>query len=147
MTPYAKDYIIPGEVFADETVLCLRCGVQIMGLSYKEMSKINSPKETVKVAHRMKYGNYRQFGVVLYRRGRESITYLPVCQDCVKEMVPERDTDEIIKQIKRAQQIEARWVGMSEEAIDGIARHLADARIVRKLTAEELMENQILEVK
>lgn len=144
--PYGKDYIIPGDVFADETVLCLRCGTKIMGLSYKEMPKINSPQETVKVAHKMKYGNYRQFGVVLYRRGKESITFLPVCQGCMKEVVPERDTDEIIKQIKRAQQIEARYVGMPEEAIEGIARQFADARIVRKLTTEELMENKILEV-
>lgn len=146
MIPYSKDYIIPGDVFVDETVLCLRCGTKIMGLSYKEMPKINSPKETVNVAHKMKFGNYRLLPVVLYRRGRESIASLPVCQDCVKEIDPGIQTDEIVKQLRRAMQIEARYIGMPEEAIEGIARQWADARMVRKLNAEELMENKIMEV-
>lgn len=145
MTPYAKDYIVPGDVFADEQVLCLRCGVAIMCLSYKEMPKINSPKETVNVAHKMRLGNYRQLGVLLYRRGRESMTYLPVCQDCVKEIVPERDSDAIIRQIVRAMQIEARWAAMPQEAIEGIARQYADARTLRVLTPEELIEGRIME--
>lgn len=143
---YSKDYIIPGDCFSDETVLCIRCGVTIMRLSYKEMPKINSPRETVKVAHRMRLGNHRQLGVVLYRRGKESITYLPVCQDCVKEIVPETQSDEIVRQIKRAMQIEARWAGMPEEAVEGVSRSFADARIIRKLTSQELIEGKILEV-
>lgn len=145
MTPYSKDYIVPGDIFADENVLCIRCGIKIIGLSYKEVPKINSPQETVKLAHKIRLGNHRQVGVVLYRKGRESMTYLPVCKDCVKEVVPERDTDEIIKQIKRAQQIEARWAGLPEEVIEGISRQFADARIVRKLSTEELLEGKILE--
>jgi hypothetical protein len=116
-----------------------------MQLSYKEMPKINSPKETVKVAHKKRLANHRQLGVVLYRRGRESITYLPVCQDCMKDIEVSRDTDEIIKQIVRAQQIEARWAAMPEEMIQGIKRQFADARIVRQLTTNELLEGKILQ--
>lgn len=145
MTFYAKDYIIPGDCFSDETVLCIRCGTTIMRLSYKELPKINSPKEMVNVAHKMRLGNHRQLGVILYRRGRESITYLPVCQDCVKEIDPKTQSDEIIRQIKRAMQIEARWAGMPEEAIEGIARSFADARVARTLTSQELIEGKILE--
>lgn len=144
--PYSKDYISCGDVFADESVFCIRCGTQIMRLSYKEMPKVNSPKETVNVAHKLRLGNYRQLGMVLYRRGRESITYLPTCQDCVKEIVPERDSDSIIRQIVRAMQIEARWAALPQEAIDGIARQYADARTLRILTPEELLEGKILEV-
>lgn len=145
MTPFSKDYIVPGDVFADETVLCLRCGTKIMMLSYKEMPQINNPKETVKVAHKMKLGNYRLVPVVLYRRGNETITHLPVCQDCVKEIDPSVQSDEIVKQIKRAMQIEARWAGLPEEAIEGVQRQFSDARIMRKLTTDEIMENKILE--
>lgn len=146
MTPFARDYIVPGDIYSDETVLCIRCGTQIMKLSYREMPKINSPKETVKVAHKVKMGNYRLVPVVLYRRGQESITCLPVCQECVKEINPETQSDEIVKQIKRAMQIEARWAGMPEEAIEGVNRQLADARIMRKLNPQEIIENKILEV-
>jgi hypothetical protein len=144
MIPYSKDYIETGEVFADQSVFCMRCGTQIIGLSYREMPKINSPQETVKVAHRIQYGNYRQLGVVLYRRGRESITYLPVCQECVKEVAPETDSDAIIGQIMRAMQTEARWAGMPEETIQGIKKSFADAHIVRKLTPQELTDGRIL---
>jgi hypothetical protein len=147
MTPFAYDYIVPGDVFSDESVLCIRCGVQIMRLSYKEMPKINDPKQVVNVAHKMKLGNYRLLPVMLYRRGQQSITCLPCCQDCVKEINPETQTDDIIRQIKRAMQIEARWAGMPEEAIEGVARQMADARIVRTLTPQEITENKILEVK
>lgn len=145
MIPYSKDYIATGDVFADETVFCLRCGVKIMGLSYKEVPNVNDPKKMVNIAHKMKYGNYRLLPVVLARRGSESITNLPVCQDCIKEIAPERDTDEIVKQVKRAMQIEARYVGMPEEAIEGIARAWADARILRKLNPQELAEGKILQ--
>lgn len=143
--PFSRDYIVPGDVFADETVLCIRCGEQIMRLSYKEMPKVNSPKEAVNVAHKMKLGNYRLLPVVLYRRGKESITCLPACQDCIKEINPETQSDEIVKQIKRAMQIEARWAGMPEEAIEGVNRQFADARILRKLTTQEITENRIVE--
>ena len=142
---FEKDYIIPGDIFSDETVLCMRCGTTIMRLSYKEMEKINSPKEFVNVAHKMKLGNYRLLPVVLYRKGRESIACLPVCQDCVKEINPETQSDEIVKQIKRAMQIEARWAGMPEEAIEGVNRQFADARIMRKLNPQEIIENKIME--
>lgn len=145
MTPYSKDYIVPGDVFADETVLCLRCAAPIMRLSYKEMPKINMPDKVINVAHKMKLGNYRLLPVVLYRRGKESIASLPICQFCLKEVVPERDSDEIVKQIKRAMQIEARWCGMPEEVIEGVNRQFADARILRKLNPEQVMENKILE--
>lgn len=143
MTPFTRDYIIPGDIAADETVLCMRCAAQIMRLSYKEMPKINSPKEIVNVAHKMKMGNYRLLPVVLYRRGQEVITCLPVCQECVKEIVPELNSEQIVGQIKRALQIEARWAGMPEEAIEGVNRQFADARILRKLTSEEIIENRI----
>jgi hypothetical protein len=145
MIHFDREYIIPGDIFADETVLCIRCGVKILGLSYKEMPKINNPQEKVNVAHKIKYGNYRQVPVVLYRRGKESITCLPTCQDCVKEINPEVHSDLIIRQIKRAMQIEAKWAGMPDEAIEGISRSMADARIVRKLNSNEVMENRILE--
>ena len=143
---FAKDYIIPGDVFSDETVLCIRCGTPIMRLSYKEMPKINSPKEMVNVAYKMKLGNYRQLPVVLYRRGQESITHLPCCQDCVKEIDPEVQSDQLIRQIKRAMQIEARWAGFPEEAIEAVNRQMADARVLRKLTPQEITEGKILEV-
>lgn len=142
---YSRDYIVPGDVFSDESVLCIRCGTNIMKLSYKEMPKINDPKQMVNVAHKMKLGNYSLLPVVLYRRGKESITFLPCCKDCVKEINPETQTDDIVRQIKRAMQIEARWAGMPEEAIEGISRQMADARIVRKLNPQEVMENRILE--
>lgn len=145
MIPYSKDYIVPGDIFADEEVLCLRCGVKTMGVSYREMPNVNDPQKIVNVAHKMKYGNYRLLPVVLVRRGKESITNLPVCQSCIKEIVPERDTDDIVRQIKRAMQIEARYVGMPEEAIDGIAKAWADARVIRKLTVQELSEGKILQ--
>ena len=147
MIPYSRDYVVPGDVFSDETVLCIRCGVQIMRLSYKEMPKINSPQEVVNVVHKMKLGNYRLLPVVLSRRGREGITCLPACQDCVKEINPATQSDEIIKQIKRAMQIEARWAGMPEEAVEGVSRQMADARVVRKLDQQEIMENKISEDK
>ncbi len=145
MIRYERDYIVPGDIFADEEVLCIRCATKIMGVSYREMPHVNDPKKMVNVAHKMKYGNYRLLPVVLSRRGKESITNLPVCQSCIKEIVPERDTDEIVRQIKRAMQIEARYVGMPEEAIDGISRAWADARIIRKLSIEELSEGKILQ--
>lgn len=145
MIPYSRDYISSGDIFADETVLCIRCGTKIVGVSYEEMPNVNDPKKVVNVAHKMKYGNYRLLPVVLSRRGRESITNLPVCQECVKEVVPERDTDEIIKQIRRAMQIEARYVGMPEEAIEAIARAWSDARILRKLSPQEVSEGKILQ--
>src|SRR5579864_5781540 len=109
MILYGKDYIIPGDIFSDETVLCMRCGIPVMVLSYKEMPKINDPKKMVNVAYKMKLGNYRLLPVVLYRRGRESISHLVCCQDCVKEIDPETQSDQIVRQIKRAMQIEARW--------------------------------------
>lgn len=143
MTPFSRDYIVPGDIAADESVLCIRCGAQIVKMSYKEMPKTNSPNETVNVAHKMKLGNYRLLPVILCRRGKESITCLPCCQDCVKEINPETQSDELVRQIKRAMQIEARWAGMPEEAVDAVNRQLADARIVRKLTSNEIAENRI----
>lgn len=146
MIPYSRNYIASGDVFADETVLCLRCGTKIMGLSYVEVPHVNDPKKMVNVAHKMKYGNYRLMPVLLSRRGKESITNLPVCQECVKEVVPERDSELIVQQIRKAMQIEARYVGMPEEAISSIANAWADAQILRKLTTQEMAEGRILEV-
>jgi len=117
-----------------------------MGLSYEEMPKINSPQETVKVAHKKKFGNYRLLPVVLYRRGKQSIAHLVLCQECLKEVDPEKDSDKIIKQIVTAFQIEAKYAGAPSEMVDGIARQYADARILRKLNVEELLENRIMEV-
>jgi hypothetical protein len=145
MTPYGKDYIASGDIYADESVLCIRCGTQIMGLSYKEMPNVHDPKKVVNVAHKKKFGNYRQMAVILSRRGMDRILYLPCCQECLKEIAPERDTDQIVRQIKRAMQIEARWVGAPEEAIEGIARQYADARVIRKLNPQELIEGKILQ--
>lgn len=146
MRPFETDYIVPGDVFSDENVLCMRCGVLILKLSYKEMPKINAPQENVNVAHKMKLGNYRLLSVVLYRRGKESITNLPVCQDCVKDVDPSVHSDSIIKQIVRAMQIEARWAGLPEAAVFSIGNQFADARILRKLTTEEIVQSKILEV-
>jgi hypothetical protein len=145
MIPYQKDYIVPGDVFADEDVLCIRCGTRIMGLGYKEMPNVTKPNEVVNVAYKKPFGNHRQMGVVLYRRGRETVTYLPCCQGCVKEIDPARDTDQIIRQIVRAQQIEARWAGMPEEAIQGISRQFADAKLVRAMNPQELIEGNVLQ--
>ena len=145
MIPYGRDYIISGDVFADETVLCIRCGTKIMGISYKEMPSVNDPKKIVNVAHKMKYGNYRLLPVVLSRRGIENITNLPVCQECVKEVIPEQDSERIITQIKRGMQIEARYVGMPDEVINGISIGWSDARIIRKLNPQELAEGRILQ--
>lgn len=145
MIPYSKDYIVSGDIFSDEEVLCIRCGTKIMGVSYKEMPHVNDAKKVVNVAHKMKYGNYRLMPVVLVRRGRENITNLPACQSCIKEIVPDRDTDKIVNQIKRAMQIEARYVGMPEEAIEAIAMAWSDARIIRKLTHSEISEGRILQ--
>lgn len=145
MIPYSRDYISSGDVFADETVLCIRCGTKIMGLSYKEMPHVNDPKKIVNVAHKMKYGNYRLLPVVLSRRGKESITNLPACQECIKEISPERDTDQIIRQIKRAMQIEARYIGIPEASIEGIAKAWSDAQVIRELTPQELAEGRILQ--
>lgn len=145
MSFFSKDYIVPGDIFADESVLCIRCGTTVMCLSYKEMPKINNPKKTVKVAHKMKLGNYRLVPVVLYRRKRESITCLPTCKDCVKEIDPGTQSAEIVKQIVRAMQIEARWVGIPEDSVNLIQEQFADARIIRKMTASEIVENRILE--
>jgi len=145
MTPYSRDYISSGDVFADEIVLCLRCGVKIMGLSYIEISHVNDKSKKVNVAFKKKLSNYRLLPVVLSRRGHESITNLPLCQECVKEVVPERDTDYIVRQIKRAMQIEALYVGMPEEAIEGIAKAWSDAQVLRKLNPQEIAEGRILE--
>ena len=145
MTPYSMDYIASGDVFADESVFCIRCGAQTMGLGYKELPSNTNPKLMVNVAHKKQYGNYRQLPVILMRHGRQSITSLPVCQECVKEIVPERDTDQIVKQIKRAMQIEARWAGMPEEAVEAIAKAWADARIIRKCNPEEAATGRIME--
>jgi hypothetical protein len=145
MTPYTKDYIVPGDVFVDETVLCIRCGVQVMGLSYKEMPKVNRPKEMVNVAHKKKYGNYSLLPVLLCRQGKETIVHLPCCRDCQKEIVPERDTDELVRQIKRAMQMEARYIGLPDETVADIARAWADARFLRKLTPEEVTAGKIME--
>ncbi len=145
MIPYSRDYIATGDIFADENVFCLRCNVQIMGVSYKEMKNVNDPNKVVNVAHKMKYGNYRLLPVVLSRRGKESITNLPVCHECLKEIAPDRDTDEIVRQIKRAMQIEARYIGMPEASIESIASAWADARIIRKLNPQELAEGKILQ--
>ena len=146
MSPYGKPYIIPGDVFADETVLCLRCGTQVMGLSYKEMPSVNDPKKMVNVAHKKKFGNYRLMPVVMYRRGKQSIAHLVLCQECLKEVVPEKDSKDIIRQIVKAQQIEAKYAGMPDEAIEGIARQFSDAEILRKLRVEEIIEGRILEM-
>jgi len=143
--PYMKDYICPGSVFADETVLCIRCGTQIMGLSYMEMPSVHDPKKRVNVAHKKKWGNYRQLGVVMERDDRERIAFLPCCQDCLKEIVPERDSDAIVKQIRRAMQVEARWAGVADDIVEGIARNYADAKILRKLNPQELIEGKILQ--
>ena len=145
MIPFALDYIVPGDIFADESVLCIRCGTPIMALSYREMPNVNNPEIKVNVAHKKKLGNYRQLGVALYRRGKQSITYLPCCQSCVKDIDPETQSDQLIKQIKRAMQIEARWAGMPDETIQGVQRQFADARILRKLDPQELIENKILQ--
>jgi len=146
MIPYGRDYIATGDVFADESVFCIRCGTQIMGLGYKEMPSVNNPQVKVNVAHKKQFGNYKQLPVLMSRKGRESITCLPICKECEKEIVPERDTDEIVRQIKRAMQIEARYVGMSDEAVANIGMAWADARIIRKLTPQEIAEGKILEV-
>lgn len=143
--PYLKDYIVSGDFFADEMVLCIRCSAQIMGLTYKPMPNVNDPTKTVNVACKKKFGNYRQMAVLLYRKGQDRICYLPCCQECLKEIDPERDTDQLVRQIKRAMQIEARWVGAPEEAVEGIARQYADARIIRKLNPQEMIEGKILE--
>lgn len=145
MTPYSMDYIATGDVFADECVYCIRCGTQTMGLSYKGIPDVHDPKKLVNVAYKKQFGNYRQVPVILMRHGRKSITSLPVCQDCVKEIIPERDTDEIVRQIKRAMQIEARYVGMPDEAVAAISQAWADARIVRKCNPEEAATGRIME--
>ena len=145
MTPFAHDYLIPGEIFADETILCMRCAEPIMRLSYKEMKKLNEPNKTVNVAYKMKLGNYRQLPVVLHSRGKDTITSLVLCQPCIKETVPEAHSDEIIEQIIRATQAEARWVGLPEDAIKGIEKGFINSRIVRKLNPQEVIENRILE--
>jgi hypothetical protein len=145
MIPYSKDYIATGDVFADELIFCIRCGIQMVGLGYKEMPSVNDPKKIVNVAHKKQFGNYRQMPVIISRRGRESITSLPCCQECLKEIDPSRDTDEIVRQIKRAMQIEARYVGMPDEAVAAIAQAWADARIIRKCNPEEAATGRIME--
>lgn len=145
MIPYSRDYIIPGDIFADEEVLCIRCGDKVMGVSYREMPNVNDPKKIVNVAHKKRYGNHRQLGVVLYRRGQKSLTYLPCCQNCMKEIDGKRDSDAIVRQIKRAQQIEARWAAMPDEVVEGISRQFADAQILRNLTVQELIEGRVLQ--
>ena len=145
MIRYSKDYIATGEVFADELVFCMRCGAQIMGLGYKEIPSVHDPKKMVTVAYKKKFSNFRQVSVVLSRHGKESMTSLPVCQDCEKEIVPERDTDYIVRQIRRAMQIEGRYIGMPDEAVEAIAKAWADARIIRKMTPQEIAEGRILE--
>lgn len=143
--PYLKDYIVSGDFFADEEVLCIRCATQIMGLTYKPMTSVNDPKKTVNVACKKKFGNYRQMAVLMHRKGQDRICYLPCCQECLKEIDPTRDTDQLVRQIKRAMQIEARWVGAPDEVVEGIARQYADAQIIRKLSPQEIIEGKILE--
>lgn len=143
---FDKDYIIPGDIFSDETTLCMQCGAKIAAMTYKEMPKINSPKETVNVACKTRYHNFRMVPVVIYRRGQEAITNLNVCSDCSKTIVPEEWSDQIIKQIVRAYQIEAKWAGLPEAAVQAIIRQFADARIVRKLNKDEIIAGKILEV-
>ena len=145
MIPYSKDYIATGDVFADESVFCIRCGAQTMGIGYKELPSVNDPKKMVNVAHKKQFGNYRQMPVVLSRRGKESITSLPTCQECLKEIDPARVTDSLVRQIRRAMQIEARYVGMPEEAVEAIAKAWADARIIRKCNPEEAATGRIME--
>ena len=145
MIPYSKDYIASGDVFADEEVFCIRCGVPVMGLSYREMKSVVSPEKMIQVAFKKRFGNHRQMGVVISRRGRECIAYLPTCQECIKEIDPARDTDSIVNQLKRAMQIEARWAGMPPETIEGIARQWADGRVLRKMSPEELAEGKALQ--
>lgn len=145
MMPFSIDYLIPGDCFADETVLCMRCGTKIAGLGYKEMPSMNNPKETVKVAHKQHYSNFSMYPVVLYRRGKQSITYLNMCKDCIPGFAPEEWSDQIIKQIVRAFQIEARWAAMPEAAVEAVSRQYSDARILRAANPEEIREGKIME--
>jgi hypothetical protein len=145
MIPFTFDYVIPGDVFPDETVLCMRCGTQIMGISYIEMPKINDPKQMVNVAHKKRFFNYRIMPVVLSRGGKKGITFVLSCQDCLKEIVPEDNSSQIVNQIVKAMEAEAKWAGMPEASIEGIRNQYADAKILRKLAPQEVMENRILE--
>jgi hypothetical protein len=142
---HEKDYIIPGEVFADETVLCMHCGTMIMNLGYKEMPMINRPTKMVQVPFKQKLFNYRTIPVVVYQQGKNRIGHLPYCKDCLKHFNPTQDSDAIIRQLINAYIMEVRWTGLSDDAVEAIRRKFADARIVRKLTVEELVEGRLEE--
>lgn len=145
MKPFSENYIVPGDIFADETVLCMRCASKIMGLDYAEMPKHGQPSEIVRVPVKRKMGNYRQMNAVIKREGKQQIVQLPLCQECVKEVDPARDSDAIIGQIREALKIEARWIGASESVLEAIDHRFADAHLIRKLTVEEMTEGKILE--
>jgi len=145
MIHYVRDYIASGEVFADESVFCIRCGTQIMDLGYMEMPSVHDPQKKVNVAYRKKLSNYRLLPVALYRKGSRTVTHLPCCQDCVKEIDPGNDTGAIIRQIKRAMQIEARYIGMPDEALQSIEKAWEEAKILRKLNPQEMIEGKLLQ--
>lgn len=137
---FEHDYIIPGDCFPDETVLCMSCGNAISRLGYKEMPMIGDSKKTVKVAAKMPMGNYSQTPVIMYRKGKESIVHVLTCKECRNFDLNEESGQKIIRQLVRAMQIESRWAGYPEEAAIAVSRAYADARMVRRITAEELVD-------
>ncbi len=137
---FEHDYIIPGDCFADETVLCMACATPISQLGYKEMPMIGDSKRTVKVVAKMPNAQYSQTPVIMYRRGKESVIHILTCKECRKFDLNETTGPLIIRQIVRALQIEAKWAGHGPEICEAVERQYADARMMRKITAEELVD-------
>ena len=140
MSDFLHDYIVPGDYFSDQTVLCMSCATIITRLNYTEMPMIGDSKKTVNVVGKMVLGNYTQTPVIMYRNGKEMVVHVLTCKECRKFDVTEKIGDKIISQIKRAMKIEAKWKGYPDEAMQAIDRKYADARIMRKLTADELID-------
>lgn len=140
MSNFEHDYLIPGDYFADETVLCMSCKETISRLHYKEMPMIGNSKKKVNVAGKMHLGNYSQTPVILYRNGKESVIHVLTCKECRNFELNSSIGEKIVNQIIRALQMEAKWAGYPQEAIDAIKRKYADARIVRKISQEDLVD-------
>lgn len=146
MKLYEKNYIVPGDIFADQTVLCLRCCVPIMVTGYREMPKINEPKQKVNVACKLPQMNYSLLPVVIKSGAQLGIMQLPVCKDCFKKMNPAKESASIIGQIIDGIKTEANWIGSPAAVLDGIEDRFAGVEIVRRLTEQEMREQKILEV-
>lgn len=139
MNPFEFDYIITSEHSPQEKVLCMRCGVLISDHRYEDQPKLNSPREIVHVYAQRTLGNYRQVPVLALEEGLETLMHILVCEGCQNFDVTPDLGDKILQQVCRAQQIQIKWAGYPEEALEAMRQKYASMKIVRRLKGTELV--------